>query len=464
MKKKSAKEKSLKDIKRELGTAEIRALETSVDKAVHLISEKKFFARSVSDALGIERTKIRRAKKAIEKGRRAGLNGRPTNLTDQQEQELVDWLIQESLFGRSKSKLELKSEAERIYERSNGFKKFPSSWSSKFAARHPEVKLVFGSELEDVRRKNCTADKISSWFRDNMGIFRSTSPELLWNMDETMISESRGKYKVFGATEQLHVYKGSGVQMNEHLTMVSCVSAAGMAMTPLICLKNDSIPSTLSSNSYPFQSFFKKTASGWINKDAFREWIQEIFFPELSEVRKQKQMLTETSVLLLDGHHSHTQVALELKEDLKKNNVIVLVLPPHTSHVLQPLDCGVFAELKGEFRRRNKENSIPELLNFNLTSIAEATRKRIELITKFLASWKRVAQISTIVQSWGRTGIYPFNPTHILQKGKVFYEKETDLIWRSPENIDEDEKIKEPRHLDKGKIVIRISLNKQKIN
>ena len=45
-------------------------------------------------------------------------------------------------------------------------------------------------------------------------------------------------------------------------------------------------------------------------------------------------------VLIEDGHASH--ITIEVIELAKKNDVHLLCLPSHTSHILQPLDIGVF--------------------------------------------------------------------------------------------------------------------------
>jgi len=51
--------------------------------------------------------------------------------------------------------------------------------------------------------------------------------------------------------------------------------------------------------------------------------------------------------LLLDGHSTHYQP--QLIRLAKEHNVIVLCLPPHTTHESQPLDVGVFAPLKTQW-------------------------------------------------------------------------------------------------------------------
>ena len=49
-------------------------------------------------------------------------------------------------------------------------------------------------------------------------------------------------------------------------------------------------------------------------------------------------------MLILDGHSSHQTP--EFEAFCKENAIICLCMPPHTSHLLQPLDVGVFGPLK----------------------------------------------------------------------------------------------------------------------
>ena len=51
-------------------------------------------------------------------------------------------------------------------------------------------------------------------------------------------------------------------------------------------------------------------------------------------------------LLLLDGHSSHYEPATIRFAKKKKNDVIILCLPPHTTHETQPLDCSLFRPRK----------------------------------------------------------------------------------------------------------------------
>lgn len=49
-------------------------------------------------------------------------------------------------------------------------------------------------------------------------------------------------------------------------------------------------------------------------------------------------------MLVLDGHVSHT--SLEVVDLARANDVCLMLMPPHSSHILQPLDVGVFGPAK----------------------------------------------------------------------------------------------------------------------
>jgi hypothetical protein len=53
-------------------------------------------------------------------------------------------------------------------------------------------------------------------------------------------------------------------------------------------------------------------------------------------------------LLIIDGHESHKSLAFQ---DLcEESKIITLCMPPHTSHILQPLDVGCFAPLKRAYK------------------------------------------------------------------------------------------------------------------
>jgi hypothetical protein len=84
----------------------------------------------------------------------------------------------------------------------------------------------------------------------------------------------------------------------------------------------------------------------------------------------------EYHLLLLDGHESNWN--LEMVEFARQYNVIILQFPPHTSHILQPLDCNVFRRVKECLRKAKARPQFRDikdkwdLLNFLVSPLQEA--------------------------------------------------------------------------------------------
>ena len=67
------------------------------------------------------------------------------------------------------------------------------------------------------------------------------------------------------------------------------------------------------------------------------------------QVLPRQHPLTRPVLLIEDGHSSH--VSIKLIELARKNGVHLLCLPAHTTHILPPLDVGVFKSFKAYFQR-----------------------------------------------------------------------------------------------------------------
>jgi len=84
----------------------------------------------------------------------------------------------------------------------------------------------------------------------------------------------------------------------------------------------------------PTGSTFGCQKNGWMIEELFLKWMQH--FIDSTKPSKDKPIL-----LVLDGHSTHTKTvaALELASSA---GVIMLSVPPHCTHRLQPLDVGFF--------------------------------------------------------------------------------------------------------------------------
>lgn len=147
-------------------------------------------------------------------------------------------------------------------------------------------------------------------------------------------------------------------------------------------------------------SSIASSPNGWTDAELGSIWIEQVFEPQ---TREKLTNPSDYRLLILDGHCSHcTLKFLALAE---RHRIIILCLPPHTTHALQPCDVGVFGPLairyKKEVTKLSKLN-IP-IRKENLLHVYGKAR---------IASFSR----TTIKSAFRKTGIYPLDPEAIPEK------------------------------------------------
>ena len=107
---------------------------------------------------------------------------------------------------------------------------------------------------------------------------------------------------------------------------------------------------------------------------------------------------SDHTLILYDGHKSH--ISLTLSDWAKKHNVTLFVLPPHSSHLTQPLDVTVFGPFKAIYNSKCQAY-MKKFPGANITSyqIAELTNK----------PYLKALSAENLISAFRRTGIHPFN-------------------------------------------------------
>ena len=82
------------------------------------------------------------------------------------------------------------------------------------------------------------------------------------------------------------------------------------------------------------------TEKGYITKSQFHEY--GLAFIRYLEANG---LADKTNLLILDGHKSHLY-NLPFYEAMRANNVEMLTILPHTSHIIQPLNSVPFTQFK----------------------------------------------------------------------------------------------------------------------
>ena len=92
------------------------------------------------------------------------------------------------------------------------------------------------------------------------------------------------------------------------------------------------------------KAFFSSSANGW-SSDAFRlEWLHKIFEHYTAPIVGNRRCL-----LLINDHNSHVNMAFV--EACDKLRILLLILPPYSTHHLQPLDVSLFSPLSTSYSK-----------------------------------------------------------------------------------------------------------------
>jgi hypothetical protein len=184
------------------------------------------------------------------------------------------------------------------------------------------------------------------------------------------------------------------------VSSLECISATGRAITPLVIHRGELPNKPLDHWFPPSQEcpnwFYGFTTKGWTNNDYGLAWLTEIFLPKTYHQGNWR-------ILVLDGHGSH--ITGEFQYECLINQVILIYLLPHSSHLLQPCDLGPFAHLKRAYSNNLKAYITP--------GKAQLSRAQFNLLYE---KARRVGLTEQYIKAgWSRTGLYPYNPQRILQ-------------------------------------------------
>ena len=320
-----------------------------MNAALAEINESHISIRGAAKKYGIPRGTIQdRIHNRIENGAKLG---RPTNLAAVDEQKLVDYASNRASMGIGFTRDAFRKYAASLAKKRNksfrGKGNCPSlKWWRLMRRRHSDLTLRKPEGTASVRHQCMNPGYVASYFESLRSAMEKNGllcePECIWNMDETGCSLSHTPGKVCAKTGSRYIQ--SRVSGNrETITLLCAGNAAGDVLPPHIIIKGKTAKSlnSLATNDAPKGSKFSVSDSGWTKQGLALIWFKEHFIPNIGMKRPQ--------ILIMDGHNSHNFV--ELIQAAIDSNIILVELPEHTSHWLQPSDRAVFGPFKKAYNR-----------------------------------------------------------------------------------------------------------------
>ena len=327
-------------------------------------------------------------------------NGTGTLMSTEEEQKLVEHIkyMANIGYGYTKSNIQYMARdyAEAVGKTVKGPEALSNCWFYGFMGRWPELKTVKPQKLAIARAKSASRDAINKYYQELGTILTSNNltnkPGRIYNIDETGISTEHTPPRIIcdkdTNPQSVTSPRGSTV------TVIAGGNALGNNIPPYYVFPgvrwNDSLLSGASVGAAGEMS-----KSGWSSSDVFRNYLTKHFatYANISSGTD-----GEPTLVLYDGHRSH--ISLTLTEWAKAHNVVLFVLPPHTSHLTQPLDVGVFGPFKAMY---NKECQTYMNKNPGLT----ITRYQVAELTA--NPYLKSLTPENLTAAFRKTGIYPFD-------------------------------------------------------
>ncbi|XP_041473761.1 uncharacterized protein LOC121422665 [Lytechinus variegatus] len=206
--------------------------------------------------------------------------------------------------------------------------------------------------------------------------------------------------KVYAQKGEKQVGKIVSGEKKETTTALVCINAAGNYIPPMLIFKRVHMNNQLMKAAPP-DALAGTSRTGWIIAELFTKWMGH--FIKHSGASQNNKVL-----LILNNHESH--LSIETYKLCRQNGVIMVSLPPHTSHSLQPLDVTVFSSLKVAYNeecdRFMRLHPGPRITQYEIGGL-------------FNAAYCRVATMSKATNGFHTTGILPFNPHRFTEEDFV---------------------------------------------
>lgn len=270
-------------------------------------------------------------------------------------------------------------------------------WLNSFLRRNPILTVRKPEGMSLCRAEGMTRDRVNSYFDLLRNVMEENNlfdqPGRLFNMDETGLQLNNSPIHVIATKGSKLVPSITSAERGETITLIACCNAEGNFLRPSCIMKGKYKKLDYESSLPPSGSLYMSQKSAYINADIFLDWLKTMFLPRKPEGKV---------LLLVDGHSSHCSIeALEFAES---NDVILLSLPSHTTHMLQPLDRSVFKALKSAYST---------VCNNWLKANPSRKIGRLQFGQLLSEAWGKAASHKNAISGFEATGVYPFNPEEI---------------------------------------------------
>ena len=239
------------------------------------------------------------------------------------------------------------------------------------------------------QRMEVTGEQIGSYFETLRDAIEGVPASLVFNLDESgfqRYADARNQVMIVEKARQSLFF---GVPRAEkRATFLATVCADGGTVKPLVIVPRATIESELLLAGYTQDRVvLAHSDSGFVTTEIFTRYLRDVLIPHIN-FRRWELGYYGHAVVIWDNCSCHCHDAI--CELLEANNVRLVALPPHSSDQLQPLDVGLFGNMKGAQTRVH----VPEEMSIQ-------SRQVIRILSAFHATFHPLA----ITSAFRRAGV-----------------------------------------------------------
>ena len=217
----------------------------------------------------------------------------------------------------------------------------------------------------------------------------------VYNMDEKGVALGvAGKQRVIIPKTEKNPHTSGGSGSREWATATETCSLTGRLLPSWTIFKGvknlDKWHHTMERIGLSDSGYHISTsANGWTDNELGQAYFEDHFNRHTKETSK-----GQYRILIVDGHDSHlTTKAIQYCID---NKIVLLCLPPHATHMLQPLDVGCFGPLAQAYKG---------MITAAYTFGASYHIDKCEILEIWHAAREKALTPKNITSSWQKCGI-----------------------------------------------------------
>ena len=270
-------------------------------------------------------------------------------------------------------------------------------WYVAFKNRNSHIITTKPETALELNRAKVTKDVTDRWYSDFRTFLISkqllNKPSRIWNADESGFNMGSNKSKVIGPARSTKSHVPHVTAGKQRLTVMFCGSASGQMMPPFFVYPEPRPRGYNPLTGAQEGSEIRYTKKGWMDAATFSLFIDH--FDKFAGAER-------PVLLLIDSVSSHVDCSVFQKA--KEKGIELYRLVPNATHLMQPLDKGVFGPLKAKWhlvaRKHVRDNPGK---NIGKEIFPEKLKEAFLLFYKPL----------TVINAFKSSGIYPVDGTVI---------------------------------------------------